>query len=85
MITNAIILIAWINFLNSTFWEGHIFEKIGARVELWGDWIYKPTIGCIICMTPWWGLLFWLVFDINPWSIVIAAGVNAIIVRFDRD
>ena len=82
----AVLLVAWIQFLNACFWEGHIFGKIGYIMETeLADWIYKPTIGCPICMTPWHGLLAWLIFGISPWAILLAAGMNVVIIRWTPD
>lgn len=59
--------------------------------------LYKPLIGCPVCMTPWWGTLIILVahylriegfFDIRLQTIIFtvftAAGINTIILMFNK-
>lgn len=90
----ALIIALIVFFLKVTTWEGHIFENLG-------DWayynlpekVYKPLIGCPICMTPWWGTFIYLLGDLlnielfedsRPlrliFTIFAAAGINALIV-----
>jgi len=83
MIQDAVILICWIQFVNACFWEGMIFGKIGYWLEVHAHAFWKPLIGCTICMTPWHGLLAWYIFDINPLAILIAAGINTIIAKWE--
>lgn len=81
----ALVVSMIINAINVCFWETHIFEKIGDYVERKFPRLYKPTIGCIICMTPWWGTLLCYVFGWPYLSIVIAMGINVLIVRWEPE
>lgn len=80
------ISIVW--FVNCLFWEGMIFESLGDYLEeKLPYWLFKPTIGCVICMTPYWGTLasFVLFGDWFVLQIIMATGVNAIITRWMND
>jgi hypothetical protein len=66
-------------------WEGMIFYKAGCKAkEFLPQWFYKPLFDCMVCMTPYWGLLFWLIdAGLPTWHIIthllILGGVNAVI------
>jgi hypothetical protein len=76
----AFILAMIINAINVCFWEGHIFEKIGDRFEDYKWW--KPVVGCIICMVPWWGAAICVPLNWPVLSIPVAMGINTLIVRW---
>jgi len=77
----AFIISMIINAVNVCFWEGHIFEKIGDKFEDYTIW--KPIAGCIICMSPWWGTALCLLFGWPIWSVIVAMGMNVLIVRME--
>lgn len=82
MIENAFIIAMIVLFLNSTTWEGMIFENINKILK--PKWkISSPIYNCPICMTPWWGtLIYWLFIGIScqDWLFVVgcASGINVI-------
>jgi hypothetical protein len=99
ILTNALILALIIYFIKATTWEGHIWEKQGkALKEKLPEKLYKPIIGCPICMTPWWGTLLYLSFsyllDIQGFqdkrfqviviTVFVAAGINTVILMFNQ-
>lgn len=71
-----------INAINVCFWEGHIFEKIGTYMEVNHPTLWKPIAGCIICMTPWHGALICWLFGWPWFAVIIAMGINVIIVKW---
>lgn len=83
---DAAAICLFVQAVNACFWEGMIFGRIGAKIETSvPDWVYKPTIGCPVCMAFWWGFLAEAtLFDMN--SILapfLAMGMCAIIVKLD--
>lgn len=82
-IVYAFIIAMIINAINVCFWEGHIFESIGARFEDYKIW--KPIAGCIICMVPWWGSAICLLTGWPLLSIPVAMGINVLIVRWEPE
>lgn len=82
----TIVSVVW--FVNCLFWEGMIFEKVGDYLEEHLPyWLFKPSIGCVICMTPYWGTLISVIL-FGDWywlQIIMATGLNAIITRWMND
>lgn len=72
-----------INAINVCFWEGHIFEKIGNYMEDRYPTLWKPLGGCIICMTPWHSVWIVLLFGFPVFSVIVAMGINVLIVRWE--
>lgn len=79
----GIIISMIINSINVVFWEGHIFQKIGDYMESQYPTLWKPIGGCIICQTPWWGVLICLLLGWPYLSIIVAMGINVLIVRWE--
>lgn len=71
----------------ATMWEDAIFDF----VRTWGDKHLpekprKPIYDCPVCMTPWYGSLFYiLVYNggLKEWLIVVIAamGLNAVLIK----
>lgn len=95
MIENIIIIALFVYAISATAWDDHIFQKVGDWAEEnLPEKIYKPFIGCPICMVPWWGTVIYLVADVlgvpsfqdARWfmilgTVIAAMGVNALIVK----
>jgi len=62
MLNNAILCSLTILFCFSAFQPGAIFGKVGIWIEIEMTTIYKPLIGCLYCMSPWWGLAYSFIF-----------------------
>jgi hypothetical protein len=64
MILHAFIISAIVCFIFVCFnWEGMIFEQVGAWMEVKiPEKLFKPLIGCPICMSPWWGIAIMAIF-----------------------
>lgn len=79
-ILHALVIALIVLAINSCFWEGMIFGKIGSALESWNHKIWKPTVGCAICMVPWVGSLFLLIIYeyFDPFVILIAMGMNVV-------
>lgn len=113
MIENAIILAVIVFFIKATTWKGHIFEQVDTffQIVLTKDnWrsgsgpnkknpmkIYKPIIGCNLCMTPWWGFAIYTLghykhipgFEVYEfWRIIftlfIAGGFAAVLLLLNK-
>lgn len=78
----------WIQGFNCLFSEGHLLEKVG-------DWmfgnlpevIYKPTVGCPMCMSSLHGTVAYLIFantGIYLWPVfcICLCGLNYVISKF---
>lgn len=79
---NTLTIAMMVLFLQACSWEGHIFGGIRKYIPPVGKW-YKPLYGCAICMTPWYGSVFyWIFFHISwqDWitTVAAAAGINVI-------
>lgn len=61
--TQSIIAALAILFVHACATEGMIFHPIAVWIEdNTPAWFQKPFITCVVCMSPWWGSLFWFVF-----------------------
>lgn len=83
-LTELLIASAWCFGFYKAFSEGMIFE----RLDLWAtkhfpDWLYKPTIGCTICMASLHGFTFYTLFVGLDWQVILfvvcLSGLNAVI------
>ncbi len=77
-------------FINSTTWEGMIFEDVANWLDTkLPEWISKPLYGCPICMSFWYGSVFYIIYkgvEIEMLLIVFAAGgINAFIVNLNKN
>lgn len=75
----------------ATMWEGAIFEF----VRTWGEKnlsekLQKPIYDCPICMTPYYGTVFYILvydFGFTDWliTVIAAMGLNAVLVKLFPD
>lgn len=98
MLANALVLALIVYFIKVTTWPGHIWQSVGYWAEeKLPEKLYKPFIGCPVCMTPWWGTILYLIahFTSIPgyadlriqtiiFTIFTAAGINSIILMFNK-
>lgn len=89
MIELSILIAFAVLFLNATTWEGMIFEDWANKSdENIPEWLSKPLYGCPICMSFWYGTLFYILFkgfEIEMVLVVFAAaGINAFIVNLNN-
>lgn len=82
MIEYGFIIAMIINAINVCFWEAMIFQKVGDWMENRYPTLWKPIAGCIACMSPWWGGLICLILGWPALSILIAMGINVLIIRW---
>lgn len=74
-------LVAW--GVAAAFWEEMIFAKVGDWWEKTApEWLYKVTIGCVVCMAFWWGAIasIFILGKFNLFVPLMAMGINAVIV-----
>lgn len=83
----GIILISLIVFaIWYCFLEGEIFGKIGVWLEAkLPNSIWKPLIGCPVCMVFWHGLYIAYFLHLPLWYVIPALGLNAVIVKWWPD
>lgn len=80
MIEQAFIIAMLVQAWSSFFWEGMIFGKVSGWIEYkFPNWIYKPLIGCPICMTVWYGAALAFIFQFNWLAVPVAVGINVVI------
>lgn len=65
-------------------WKQMIFHKPAQWIRNFQIWIYKPVCGCLVCMSSFHSILFWLIFRTFsiiylPVIILMVAGINTII------
>ena len=89
MIELSILIAFAVLFINSTTWEGMIFEDVANYLDtILPEWIIKPLYGCPICMSFWLGSAFYLLYEgWNKEMIIVvfaAAGINAAIANLNN-
>jgi len=89
MIELSVLITFAVLFINSTTWEGMIFEDVANYLDTkLPEWVSKPLYGCPICMSIWWGSAFYLLYE--GWNIEMlivvfaAAGMNAAIANLNK-
>lgn len=70
------------------YWPGMIFHGIAdyAARKKWPEKLEKPIFSCPICMTPYYGSVFYWVCLAGSWRewivvIFVAMGINSLLVR----
>lgn len=87
MIGIAFAIAMMVFFGHATTWDGGIFAFIRNIIDEKSK-ISKPIYSCPICMTPWWGTLFYIIIwqwnGWREWIVVIgcASGINVFSVIF---
>src|SRR5687768_3689670 len=98
MIASAFVIATIVYFIKVTTWPGHIWEKVGFWAEKkLPPKLYKPFIGCPVCMTPWWGTIIYIIGHVLKiqgfedfrvqyiiFTIFVAAGINSVILMFNK-
>jgi hypothetical protein len=89
MIELSILIAFSVLFIHTTTNEGHIFEDVANWLDTkLPDWIIKPLYGCPICMSFWYGSIFYIIYEgVNIEMIIVvfcAAGINAAIVNLNN-
>ena len=97
MIETAFIIAFIVYFIKATTWKGMIFYTLSEKLESWPETIKKPLYECPICMTPWWGIIIYLVghyvgmpefseltIQILLFTVFTAAGINTIFLIINR-
>ena len=62
MITNVLLCSLSVLFCYTIFQTENIFERQGVWMEDRLGRLYKPLVGCLFCMAPWWALAYSFIF-----------------------
>lgn len=90
MLEVSIIISLCVLVIHASMWEGMLFEKLGLLLfERVPEWAHKPAFDCLICMTPWYGMVICAFIDaigiidysikFYPILVITATGINVII------
>ena len=82
----AIVMAIITHAIAISFEDGEIFEKAGAWLETKLPKLWKPLIGCPVCMAFWYSLpVAGFLFDTKGPEFIllplVAMGINVIIIR----
>lgn len=61
MLTNAILCSLSILFVYTVFQDEYILGRLCTPAKWLGE-LYKPLVGCMVCMTPYYGLVYSAIF-----------------------
>jgi hypothetical protein len=87
MISQILIIALLVDAVHYTLQHGEILGFIGDWLDTWvPDKLQQPVYDCNVCMTPWYGSLFFgLIWGgpVKVWIIVVIAamGLNAVLNR----
>jgi len=97
MVETAFIIAFIVYFIKATTWKGMIFHELSEKLESWPEAVRKPLYECPICMTPWWGLIIYLIghysglqefdelsFPRVVFTILVASGINTIFLLINK-
>jgi hypothetical protein len=88
MLSNALIIALIVVLIHTIFKPGMVLGKLGKAMYGLPTMLKKPLFHCVVCMTPWYGSLIYLL--LYNWTsfvqylatIIVAAGINAIIDKY---
>ena len=98
MLTAAFIIAFMVYFIKSTTWKGMIFYPIAQKLhDALPEKLRKPLFECPICMTPWWGIVIYIIghytdlpefgeltFQRVIFTVFTAAGINTILLIVNK-
>jgi hypothetical protein len=97
MLETAFIIAFIVYFIKATTWKGMIFHELTEKLGGWPEFIRKPFYECPVCMTPWWGVIIYLVGHYSNlpefadltiqrliFTVFIAAGINTIFLIINK-
>lgn len=97
MLTSAFIIAFIVYFIKATTWKGMIFHGLTEKMEWLPKKLKKPLFECPICMTPWWGVVIYLIghyagleefaelsFRRLIFTVFAAAGINTLFLILNK-
>ncbi|MFO8147976.1 MAG: hypothetical protein ACQEWG_03650 [Bacteroidota bacterium] len=97
MLQQAFIIAFIVYFLKATTWKGMIFHKPKEKLENLPSYIRKPFFECPICMTPWWGIVVYLLAHYSGlpefeklsfarliFTVLVSSGINTVILILNK-
>ena len=97
MLTTAFIIAFIVYFIKATTWKGMIFHGVIEKLEWLPKKLKKPLFECPVCMTPWWGVLIYLIghyagleefseltFRRLVFTVFAAAGINTLFLILNK-
>lgn len=77
-------LVIWILGGRVTYrFDAHVMDNVKDHNLGWGENIYKPVLGCVVCMGSFWGVIGGLICGVSIISLVpfclIVAALNGVI------
>ena len=97
MLTSAFIIALIVYFIKATTWKGMIFYGVIEKLNGLPKKLKKPLFECPICMTPWWGIVIYLVghyagleefneltFQRLIFTVFAAAGINTLFLILNK-
>ena len=81
MILDIIYCSLSILFISSCFEEGMIFGEFADWFDTKFPELSKPLFACIICMSPYYGSLYWFLWGTSSWLpfVLSVGGLNVLI------
>lgn len=97
MIEQAFIIAFIVYFLKATTWKGMIFYQPKEKLKWLPSFIRKPFFECPICMTPWWGIVVYLLAHFSDlpefeelslarliFTVLVSSGINTVILLINK-
>lgn len=97
MLEQAFIIAFIVYFIKATTWKGMIFYDIKEKLTNLPSYIRKPFFECPVCMTPWWGVVVYLVAHYSGlhefheltiarliFTVLISSGINTVILIINK-
>jgi len=97
MIEQAFIIAFIVYFIKATTWKGMIFHRPKEKLIGLPSYIRKPFFECPVCMTPWWGMVVYLLAHYSGieefaeltfarlfFTVMVSSGINTVILLFNK-
>ena len=97
MLEQAFIIAFIVYFIKATTWKGMIFYRPKEKLNGLPSYIRKPFFECPVCMTPWWGMVVYLLAHYSGieefaeltisrliFTVLVSSGINTVILFFNK-
>ncbi|KEO73789.1 hypothetical protein [Anditalea andensis] len=97
MLEQATIIALIVYFIKASTWKGMIFYNQKEKLVWLPSYIKKPFFDCPVCMTPWWGIIVYLLAHFSGiaefsvltiarliFTVMVSAGINTVILLLNK-
>lgn len=97
MLEQAAIIALIVYFIKASTWKGMILYNSKEKLNWLPSYIRKPFFECPVCMTPWWGIIVYIIAHYSGieefekltiarllFTVFVSAGINTVILLLNK-